>query len=76
MIRIAYRDLARLADPLEISGELSDLAEACVHEAVALARSGYRDFGGVLHVVALGKFGSTRLHYASDLDLMFFYNGP
>lgn len=76
MIRIAYRDLARLADPFEISRELSDLAEACVHEAVALARSGYRDFGGVLHVVALGKFGSTRLHYASDLDLMFFYNGP
>ncbi len=36
MVRIAYRDLADLADPLEISAELSDLAEACLRCSVNL----------------------------------------
>jgi glutamate-ammonia-ligase adenylyltransferase len=36
MTRIAYRDLAGLADALEISGELSDLAEACLHAGIHL----------------------------------------
>lgn len=71
MVRIAYRDLAALAGPLEISLELSELAEACVDAALSLSTPSQP-----LLVVALGKLGSKQMHYASDLDLLFLYDGP
>jgi glutamate-ammonia-ligase adenylyltransferase len=80
MIRIGYRDLAGLADPLEISRELSDLAEACVRAAVYWTRlSSGRvpdDYRERLCTIALGKFGSRQMHYSSDLDLVFLYDVP
>lgn len=78
MVRIAYRDLAGLADSLEVSGELSNLATACLKAAVNWTRlppidpSDYRQER--LHLVAMGKLGSRQLHYASDLDLIFLYD--
>ena len=78
MVRIAYRDLAGLADSLEISRELSDLATACLKAAVDWTRlpqidpSDYRKER--LRLVAMGKLGSRQLHYASDLDLIFLYD--
>ncbi|MBN2318410.1 MAG: hypothetical protein JXR49_05000, partial [Acidobacteria bacterium] len=78
MVRIAYRDLAGLADSLEVSRELSDLATACLKAAVDWTRlpqldpSDYRQER--LHLVAMGKLGSRQLHYASDLDLIFLYD--
>jgi [glutamine synthetase] adenylyltransferase / [glutamine synthetase]-adenylyl-L-tyrosine phosphorylase len=78
MIRIAYRDLASLADPLEVSRELSGLAEACVHTVVHWTRPSLdnvaEEYREPLKVVALGKFGSRQMHYSSDLDLMFLYD--
>lgn len=79
-IRIAYRDLAGLADPLEISRELADLAEACVQAAVHWTRlSSGRvpdHYQERLCTTALGKFGSRQMHYSSDLDLVFLYDTP
>lgn len=72
MVRIAYRDLADLATPLEISAELSSLAEASLRAAMNLADSE----PGPLWVVALGKLGSRQVHYSSDLDLLFLYDDP
>ncbi len=72
MIRIAYRDLANLATPMEISAELSELAEATLHAAMNLVAEGPFP----LWVIALGKLGRRQLHYASDLDLLFLYQDP
>ncbi len=78
MVRIAYRDLAGLADALEISRELSNLAAACLHAVADWTRPPYtdpsRERKESLHLVALGKLGSMQMHYASDLDLIFLYD--
>jgi [glutamine synthetase] adenylyltransferase / [glutamine synthetase]-adenylyl-L-tyrosine phosphorylase len=78
MIRVAYRDLAELAGPVEISRELSDLAEACLHAALKLLRTSSDAEVPLppLWVVAMGKFGSRQMHYSSDLDLLFLYEDP
>jgi glutamate-ammonia-ligase adenylyltransferase len=77
-VRIAYRDLAQLADSLEISRELSDLASACLRAAMNWTRAPYTDPSKErkerLCLIALGKLGSRQLHYASDLDLIFLYD--
>jgi [glutamine synthetase] adenylyltransferase / [glutamine synthetase]-adenylyl-L-tyrosine phosphorylase len=73
MVRIAYRDLAGLADQLEISTELSALAEACVLAGMDLImeESAIRI---PVAAIALGKLASRQMHYGSDLDLMFVYD--
>jgi glutamate-ammonia-ligase adenylyltransferase len=79
-VRIAYRDLAALADSLEISRELSSLASACISAAHNWTRPEHLDLSRepreCLHMVALGKLGSRQMHYASDLDLIFLYDAP
>jgi glutamate-ammonia-ligase adenylyltransferase len=80
MVRIAYRDLAGLADALEIGKELSNLAEACLKAASLIAQSDVEAQTDLpqpaLRIAALGKLGSRQLHYASDLDLIFLYEEP
>ena len=80
MVRIAYRDMAGLAGSLEISRELSGLAEACVLTALDVTRPApgdvFQESDDALVAVAGGKLGSRQMHYASDLDLLFFYEGP
>ncbi len=80
MIRIAYRDMAGLADALTISRELSHLAEACVQSTMDWTRvtleNVFEDSYEPLHAVAMGKFGSRQMHYSSDLDLIFLYEDP
>jgi [glutamine synthetase] adenylyltransferase / [glutamine synthetase]-adenylyl-L-tyrosine phosphorylase len=78
VVRIAYRDLAGLADSLEISMELSGLASACLQAAVDWTRPPYTDPSQEriepLRLVVLGKLGSRQMHYASDLDLIILYD--
>ncbi len=79
MVRIAYRDLAGLGDELQISRELSELAEACVCAAAALTATPMRGSApqnDTFEVIALGKLGSRQMHYGSDLDLLFLYEPP
>ena len=46
MVRVAYRDMAGLAGAVEISRELSDLAEACVLTALDVTRPHPMTFSG------------------------------
>jgi glutamate-ammonia-ligase adenylyltransferase len=87
MLRIAARDLARLGDVVEITRELSDMADVCLGAVlqICLRQFGER-FGRPFHqdaagrwrptmfcVIGLGKLGGHELNYSSDVDLMFVY---
>ncbi len=68
MLRVAARDLG--GAPLEeIVTEISQIAEACLAEAVRAAETPW------LTVVGLGKLGGGELNYASDVDVIFVHEG-
>jgi glutamate-ammonia-ligase adenylyltransferase len=95
-LRIAKRQLAlgvALADIegrwslLEVTGALSDFADAAVRGALrfllreAGSREGLADRdGGMLEsstglvILAMGKYGARELNYSSDIDLVVFYD--
>ncbi len=87
MLRIATRDLAHLANQLEITRELSDVADVCLNAVWRLctAQLGER-LGLPFHqdsagrwqptpscVIGLGKLGGQELNYSSDVDVIFVY---
>ena len=70
LLRIAARDVLGFAE-LEASGrELAHLAEACVEAAVAALESPVP-----FAVIGMGRFGGGELSYASDIDVLFVYDG-
>ncbi|MCX8107634.1 MAG: hypothetical protein N3G20_02395 [Verrucomicrobiae bacterium] len=87
IIRIAARDLARLATFVQITRELSDLADACLDAVFHVCwrqltekfgQPFHQDVNGRWHptsfcILALGKLGGQELNYSSDVDLMFVY---
>ncbi|MBI5383300.1 MAG: bifunctional [glutamate--ammonia ligase]-adenylyl-L-tyrosine phosphorylase/[glutamate--ammonia-ligase] adenylyltransferase [Verrucomicrobia bacterium] len=88
MLRVAARDLARLARTEETIREISDVADAClaaVFNACWLQLT--ERFGRPYHqdaaekwqptgfaVLGLGKLGGQELNYSSDVDVMFVYD--
>ena len=64
------RDLLSFADLATAGRELSHLAEACL-EAALLALRPTVPFA----VIGMGRFGGLDLSYASDLDVLFVYEG-
>ena len=87
MLRIGARDLARLGAVVEITRELSDVADVCLE---AVLRICWRELTGGLglphqqdengrwrptgfSVLGLGKLGGQELNYSSDVDLLFVY---
>jgi glutamate-ammonia-ligase adenylyltransferase len=86
MVRIAWRDLAGLADLSETTADLSALAEACLDHALAWLYRWQSAAQGVptgadgrpqaLVVLGLGKLGAGELNFSSDVDLIFAYPGP
>ena len=87
-LRILLRDVLGLAALADITGELSNLADAIldfayrqIREQLA-ARHGEPLFEGPdgqrracgFAVIALGKLGGQELNYSSDVDLMFVYS--
>lgn len=87
MFRIAVRDLARLSDVTEITLELSNLADVCLHGVwlACLAQLIHRH-GQPCHqtpagrwlptpacVLGMGKLGGQELNYSSDVDVLFVY---
>ncbi|HEY0549497.1 MAG TPA: hypothetical protein VGF13_07825, partial [Verrucomicrobiae bacterium] len=88
MIRIAARDLARLASTEEIILEVSNLADVCLSAILEgallqhVARFGKpfeEDSAGswrdtTFCVLGLGKLGGQELNYSSDVDLLFVYS--
>jgi len=85
--RIAARDLSRLAQLPEVTGDLSALASAALEGAVRFARrqlaarfgaplvetdgGARRECGFV--VMGMGKLGGFELNFSSDVDLIFLY---
>ncbi|MGJ3507429.1 bifunctional [glutamine synthetase] adenylyltransferase/[glutamine synthetase]-adenylyl-L-tyrosine phosphorylase [Enemella sp. A6] len=76
VVRVAARDLVS-DDPLplveDVSAELSDIADAVLEAALAIARGeeGPEAERCRLAVVALGKCGAGELNYISDVDVLF-----
>jgi glutamate-ammonia-ligase adenylyltransferase len=88
MLRIAARDLARLGGTLEITREISDVADVCLDAVLRLCLQPLaRRLGRPFHaapdgpwqptrfcVLGLGKLGGQELNYSSDVDVMFLYS--
>ncbi|MGH8563626.1 MAG: bifunctional [glutamate--ammonia ligase]-adenylyl-L-tyrosine phosphorylase/[glutamate--ammonia-ligase] adenylyltransferase [Gammaproteobacteria bacterium] len=81
-LRVAAADLAGILPVPAVSDHLSAIAETVLKSALTLAQ---RDLErrhcpetdlGAFAVVAYGKLGGIELGYASDLDLVFLYEGP
>jgi glutamate-ammonia-ligase adenylyltransferase len=70
LLRIATRDLLGLAPLSGTGAELSALAEACLEGALA-----YLPVDLPFTVIGLGRLGGGELSYASDIDVMFVYDG-
>jgi glutamate-ammonia-ligase adenylyltransferase len=87
MLRIAARDLARLSHAVEITREISDVADLCLQTVYRLCAGRLRArLGQPWHVdanekwretefcvIGLGKLGGQELNYSSDVDVMFVY---
>lgn len=86
MFRIDLRHITRRIDLEQFSSELSDLAEVVVARACELSHLSLQErFGIPLRddgrlcpwcVCGLGKFGGRELGFASDIELLFVYEGP
>lgn len=84
LLRIYLRDIRRLATIAEITEEISNLADAILESALAIARRETEIRFGKPHntngeaarfcIGALGKLGSRELNYSSDIDLLFLYS--
>jgi glutamate-ammonia-ligase adenylyltransferase len=70
LLRIATRDLLGYARLEATERELTVLAEACLEAALASLRSPVP-----FAVVGMGRLGGGELSYASDIDVMFVYEG-
>ena len=81
MLRIAWRDLADLADTTETLCNLTDLAECCVDITLeTLYQDQCKQLGVPLNakgesqrlvVIGMGKLGGYELNFSSDIDLIF-----
>ncbi|HEY5153306.1 MAG TPA: putative nucleotidyltransferase substrate binding domain-containing protein, partial [Acidimicrobiales bacterium] len=67
---IAARDVLGFADVRQVGRDLTRLAEATLDSALAVL-----DPQIPFAVIALGRFGGGELSYASDLDMIFVYDG-
>ncbi|HEX5615088.1 MAG TPA: bifunctional [glutamine synthetase] adenylyltransferase/[glutamine synthetase]-adenylyl-L-tyrosine phosphorylase [Acidimicrobiia bacterium] len=70
LLRIGARDLLGIADVETVGRELSALADACVAAAL-----GSLEPPLPFAVVGMGRLGGCELSYASDIDVLFVYDG-
>src|SRR5690606_16079550 len=79
VLRTGLNDVSGALDLAAVMAELTAVADACLTQAVALARAeqveryGEPAGGARLAVLGLGKLGGHELGYQSDLDLIFVY---
>ena len=85
ILRIGVRDLLRLADVVETTASLSDLASVLIDAAYRIVDAGLRSQYGVpMHrnrqgrwvetgftVIGMGKLGGHELNYSSDVDVLY-----
>jgi glutamate-ammonia-ligase adenylyltransferase len=73
LLRIGARDVLGLA-PVEVTArELADLADASIEAALHSLRS--NDSGAAFAVIGMGRLGGRELSFASDVDVLFVYDG-
>ena len=70
LLRIGARDVLGLADLETTQRELAHVADACI-EAALHGREASLQFA----VIGVGRLGGEELSYASDIDLLFVYDG-
>jgi glutamate-ammonia-ligase adenylyltransferase len=70
MLRIASRDVLGFATIEATERELAALADACIEAAVHAVHPPVP-----FAVIGMGRFGGAELSYASDLDVLFVYDG-
>jgi len=85
MLRIGVRDLLRLADVVETTASLSDLASVLIDAAYRIVDADLRSqYGTPMHrnrqgrwvetgftVIGMGKLGGHELNYSSDVDVLY-----
>jgi glutamate-ammonia-ligase adenylyltransferase len=72
LLGIAARDLTGVDGFVDTTASLSDLADAALEGALALARAEVDDHDACrLSVIAMGKCGARELNYISDVDVVF-----
>ena len=73
LLGIAARDLSGMAPMESVAAWLSDLADAVLEAALAIARAGVGDAHDTcrLAVIGMGKCGARELNYVSDVDVIF-----
>lgn len=86
VLRVAAADVTDAMPLMIVSDKLTEIAEVVLAAALDIAWAQMRerfgepraDDGGVcgFTIVAYGKLGGLELGYASDLDLVFIYDGP
>ena len=78
MTRVALRELANIAPLEETTGELSQIAEICIHGVFEHWDAEFRRRHGSpkaeFAILALGKLGGGELNHSSDVDLLFLYS--
>ncbi len=88
ILRIGSRDLFGIADLVEVTAELSNLAAASLQRAYEICDAHLRsEYGAPLlndgptgipaeaefTIFGMGKFGGRELNFSSDIDLIYFY---
>ena len=77
LLRIACRDLSSGASVEEVGLELSFLAEAALRAAIVSLEEEFPPPAGArFSVIGMGKLGGEELNYASDIDVLFVFDGP
>jgi [glutamine synthetase] adenylyltransferase / [glutamine synthetase]-adenylyl-L-tyrosine phosphorylase len=88
LLRIAARDLGRVADAVQTTLELSNIADICLSSVLDIcAQQLSARLGGPYHknlqeewmpttvaIIGLGKLGGQELNYSSDVDIIFVYS--
>jgi glutamate-ammonia-ligase adenylyltransferase len=78
MLRIAYREVSRLAGFVETAQDITMVAERCVNQAYRFAFDSLTQRWGRpktgFGILAMGKFGGNELNYSSDIDVIFLYH--
>ena len=85
LVNVGLLDMDGRVDRADAERSLTDIAEVCVEEGLALAerevvrrgkkRPAWMRYGEFL-VVAMGKMASREITYGSDLDVIFLYDLP
>ena len=85
LIRIGINDVAEEIGLLEVSAQLTTLAELSLETALKVSQEEIKTRYGtpfltdgkeaVISVIGMGKLGGGEMNYSSDLDLIFIYSG-